>query len=82
MAAFSWAVSEQKKGAAVITLLPGLFMISVVVSFILWTPGINGQPHGLVPGGLNLEASIISGCIAAAVISAIVYNIARKIMRD
>ena len=82
MTAFSWAVSERKKGAAIVTLLPGLFMICVVVSFILWTPGTNGLPAGVIPGGMSLGSSIVSGCVASAAVSAVVFNIARKIVRD
>ena len=56
-----WLMREGKKTAAYLALLPGMFMTTVVVSFIFWTPGTNGQPWGLVPGGLSLNYSLIIG---------------------
>jgi carbon starvation protein CstA len=82
MCAFSWCVREGKKCAAVATLLPGMFMTCVVVSFILWTSGSNGQPKGLVSGGLELGISSLIGIAASAVCAAVVYGFAKKASRD
>ena len=64
-----WLLREGKKNAAYIALLPGMFMTTVVVSFIFWTPGTGGQPWGLFPGGLPLNVSVILGGAAALVFS-------------
>ena len=67
MACTAWLVSEGKKTKSLVALVPGVFMTSVVVSFIFWTSADKGQPWGLVPGGLPLNASIIvSGVVAIA----------------
>jgi carbon starvation protein CstA len=67
MAASVWLLRRGRKCATLVTLLPGMFMTAVVVSFILWTPGKGGQPWGLVPGGLELGyATGISACVALA----------------
>lgn len=62
-----WLLREGKRVASLAALLPGIFMTTVVVSFILWTPGTNGQPWGLVPGGLPLVPSILIGVVVALV---------------
>jgi carbon starvation protein CstA len=64
MAATVWLLRAGRRAGALVTLVPGLFMTSVIVAFILWTPGTGGQPWGLVPGGLALSTST---WIAAAV---------------
>jgi carbon starvation protein CstA len=64
MAATVWLLRAGRRDSALVTLVPGLFMTSVIVAFILWTPGTGGQPWGLVPGGLALSTST---WIAAAV---------------
>ena len=65
MAATIWLIQEGRGLKALVTLLPGLFMMTVVVSFILWTPGTGGQPWGLVPGGLPLGMSVTIGAVVA-----------------
>lgn len=64
MAATVWLVRQGRRAASLVTLIPGMFMTSVIVAFILWTPGTGGQPWGLVPGGLPVG---VASAIAAAV---------------
>jgi carbon starvation protein CstA len=59
MAATVWLLRQGKKRASFVTLLPGVFMTMVIATFILWTPGTDGQPWGLVPGGLKLDLSVM-----------------------
>ena len=59
MAATVWLLRQGKKCASLVTLLPGVFMTMVIATFILWTPGTDGQPWGLVPGGLKLDLSVM-----------------------
>jgi len=59
MAGTVWLLREGKKLACCITLLPGMFMTSVIATFILWTPGTGGMPVGIVPGGLSLVLSVL-----------------------
>ena len=65
MAGTVWLLRNGRKGASLVTLLPGFFMTMVIASFIFWTPGTGGQPWGLVPGGLPLWAAIVLGAVAA-----------------
>ena len=58
MAGTVWLLREGKKLACCVTLLPGMFMTSVIATFILWTPGTGGMPVGIVPGGLSLNLSV------------------------
>lgn len=67
MSATVWLLRAGKRCVALVTLLPGMFMTVVVGSFILWTPGTNGLPHGLIPGGIPLWASIALGSVIAIV---------------
>lgn len=73
MAATVWLLKQGSRVASLVTLLPGAFMTVVVASFILWTPGVGGQPWGLVPGGLSLGVSIAGGIVAAVALSAYVF---------
>ena len=59
MAGTVWLLREGKKLACCITLIPGMFMTSVIATFILWTPGTGGMPVGIVPGGLSLVLSVL-----------------------
>jgi len=62
-----YLLREGRRLFSLVALLPGMFMVTVVVSFILWTPGTNGQPWGLVPGGLKLNLAIaIDAALAVA----------------
>ena len=67
MAGTVWLLREGKKLACCVTLIPGMFMTSVIATFILWTPGTGGMPVGIVPGGLSLNLSVsISLAVALA----------------
>ena len=69
MSATVWLLREGKGAKCLVTLIPGLFMSTVVVSFILWTSSDKGQPWGLVPGGLPLGLSIVIGGAVALLFS-------------
>ena len=75
MACTVWLLRQGKKCGALVALLPGMFMTSVITSFILWTSPAYGQPYGLVPGGLALPVSI--GISVAVAIVFAVYAIVR-----
>lgn len=75
MAASAWLVSRKARWKVLMTLLPGMFMTVVVVSYILWTPGSGAQPAGLVPGGLGLATSVAVGCAVAVLFA--VYALRR-----
>jgi carbon starvation protein CstA len=70
MAGTVWLLREGKRLGSIVTLLPGLFMTMVVVSFILWTPGTGGQPWGLVPGGLSIGVATLVAAVVAVVFAA------------
>ena len=65
MASTVWLLRQGRSWKCLVTLVPGLFMTTVVTSFILWTSADKGQPWGLVPGGLPLGISIGLGIAAA-----------------
>ena len=75
-----WLLKEGHRAACLMTLVPGLFMSTVVVSFILWTSSDKGQPWGLVPGGLPLPWAIAIGAVAAVALAA--YAVRRGLRRD
>lgn len=58
MACSVWMLREGKGMKSLVALLPGMFMIAVVVSFILWTSVDKGQPWGLVPGGMPVLLAV------------------------
>ena len=67
MAGTVWLLREGKRLASLVTLLPGMFMTMVVATFILWTPGVDGMPAGVVPGGMPLTVSVaVSLCVSIA----------------
>ncbi|MBP3405519.1 MAG: carbon starvation protein A [Kiritimatiellae bacterium] len=70
MAGTVWLLREGKKLSCCVTLLPGMFMTSVIATFILWTPGTGGMPVGIVPGGLSLGLSV-SISVAVALMFAV-----------
>jgi len=78
MAGTVWLLRSGKKLGALVALLPGMFMTTVVVSFILWTPGTGGQPWGLVPGGLPLAVSVLIGGAVALVFAGYVRSRGRS----
>lgn len=65
MACTVWLLRQGKGMKCLVTLIPGLFMTTVVTSFILWTSSDKGQPWGLVPGGLPLPWAIALGVATA-----------------
>lgn len=65
MTASVWLLRQGLGLKTLVSLMPGIFMTTVVVAFILWTPGTNGHPWGLVPGGLPLPCSIACGFVVA-----------------
>ena len=69
-----WLLRQGKKATGCIALLPGMFMTTVVGTFIFWTPGTGGQPVGLVPGGLPLGVSIAIGVVVALFFAVFVYR--------
>ena len=70
MAGTVWLLREGKKLACCVTLIPGMFMTSVIATFILWTPGTGGMPVGIVPGGLSMNLSV-SISLAVALVFAV-----------
>ncbi len=74
-----WLMREGKRGASLIALLPGMFMTTVVATFIFWTPGTNGQPWGIVPGGLPLTTSVIIGGAIALIFAKFVRHRGKRV---
>jgi carbon starvation protein CstA len=74
MAATVWLMRQGRRAAAAVTLLPGMFMTSIIVAFILWTPGTGGQPWGLVPGGLPVVVASAIGAAVSVVFAAFVVR--------
>ncbi len=70
MAATVWLKRQGKNH--VITLLPGLFITFIVLSFILWTSKAHGGPYGI---GLPLKKSFVIAAILTAVIGIAVHRI-------
>jgi len=68
-----WLMRQGKRAASLVALLPGMFMTTVVASFILWTPGTGGQPWGLVPGGLPLGWAVALGVVVALLFAAYAF---------
>lgn len=75
MAASVWLLRQGKGLKALVAIIPGMFMVSVVTTFILWTSSDKGQPWGIVPNGLSLELSI--GLSILASIAALLFVIRR-----
>ena len=69
MASTVWLLRRGDRVKALVTLVPGVFMSTVVVSFILWTSSDKGQPWGLVPGGLPLPVAIALGAVASVLLA-------------
>jgi len=92
MTASSWMIRHGHRQGALVTLLPGLFMTTVVVSFILWTRLAYGQPRGIgftfeeLPDGsfqfsegLPLGYSIAIGIVSAL---GIAFFVVRHALRN
>ena len=77
-AASVWLIRQGRRFSALVTLMPGMFMMMVVTSFILWTPGTGGQPWGLVPGGLRLDIAVALSALVAVLVAVFVCIRARR----
>ena len=65
MASTVWLLRRGDGAKALVTLVSGVFMSTVVVSFVFWTSSDKGQPWGLVPGGLPLPVAIALGAVVS-----------------
>ncbi len=74
MAASVWLLRGGRGVKALIVLLPGMFMVSVVTTFILWTSADRGGPWGIVPGGLSLGISTAISIVAAVLFAIFVFR--------
>lgn len=70
MAATVWLIRQGRGAKSAVTLLPGVFMCTVVMSFILWTSPAKGQVWGAgLPYGVSLAVgALISVAIATYVV--------------
>ena len=75
MAGTVWLLREGRKFASLVTLLPGMFMTMVVATFILWTPGRDGMPVGIIPGGVSMVSAI---AVSMFVSSAFAFCVVRR----
>jgi carbon starvation protein CstA len=78
LAASVWLLKGGKGLRSLIALVPAMFMVAVVVSFIFWTSPDKGQPWGLVPGGMRLEWAIALGMAFAVAAAAFAYARSRN----
>lgn len=73
MACTVWLLRRGHRCGALVALIPGMFMTSVVTTFILWTSPAYGQPHGLFPNGLSLHLSFGLSIALAVVFAVFVF---------
>ena len=73
MAASVWLFKQKKNGY--VSLLPGMFMTFIVISYIVWISPSHGGPVGF---GAELDTSYIVAAIATLVIGGWVYKRALK----
>ena len=68
MACTVWLLRNGKGfPAALVALIPGMFMTTVIVSFILWTSSAYGQPYGFgVPLKLAIGLAVATSVVFAA----------------
>ena len=78
MASAVWLLRRGDGAKSLVALVPGVFMTTVVVSFILWTSSDKGQPWGLVPGGLPLPVAIGLGFAVAVAFAFWVLKLGRE----
>lgn len=78
MACSVWMLRDGKGLKSLIVLLPGMFMMTVVISFILWTSADKGQPWGLVPGGMQLGHAICAGAALSVVFALFALRRSRR----
>ena len=82
MACTVWLLRGGRTWSALVTLIPGMFMTSVVTTFILWTSADKGQPHGPIPHGLSLGLSIGLAILVSVVFAAYVVCRGRRAVGD
>ena len=77
-----WLLRRGRRAHALVAALPAVFMLTVVVSFILWTSAKGGQPWGLVwkwsaegfvNCGLPLGVSVAVGAVVAVFLTGFVF---------
>ena len=78
MACTVWLLRGGRTWSALMTLVPGMFMTSVVTTFILWTSTDKGQPFGPIPHGLPLGISVVLSVLVAIAFAAFVFRRARQ----
>ena len=67
MTATVWLIRQGRGAKSAVTLLPGIFMCTVVTSFILWASPAKGQVWGAgLPYGISLTAGILFSLAFAA----------------
>ena len=67
MTATVWLIRQGRGAKSLVTLLPAVFMCTVVVSFILWTSPAKGQVWGAgLPYGVSLTAGVLISLALAA----------------
>ena len=81
MAAAAWLIREGKGWKAAIALVPGIFMCSVVLTWILWTSAARGQPWG--PLGMELgPAAAVASAISIFAAALVVFRARRSLARN
>lgn len=78
MACTVWLLRGGRTWSALMTLVPGMFMTSVVTTFILWTSADKGQPFGPIPHGLPLGISVGLSVLTAVAFAAYVFRCGRE----
>ena len=67
MTATVWLIRQGRGAKSAVTLLPGVFMCTVVTSFILWASPAKGQGWGAgLPYGVSLTAGVLISLALAA----------------
>jgi len=77
MAASVWLFRQRKNGF--VSLLPGMFMTFIVLSYIIWISPEHGGPVGF---GADLNMSYIIAAIITLVISGWVYRHGKRIKKE
>ena len=87
MSATVWLLRNGRGWRSLVTAIPGAFMTTVVVSFILWASAERGQPWGivwtvrdghLVNCGLSLVPSVAVGVAVACLVTVCIFRFARR----
>ena len=70
MSATVWLIRQGRGGKSAVTLLPAIFMCTVVMTFILWTSPAKGQVWGAgLPYGVSLAAGALVSIAFAAYVA-------------